>query len=206
MKFKAFLFMGIISCLLIGCTVNDDDRRVRDDGPMGVRYNPNELDTQPNNVDQYNDRYTRNNNQNNNNNNKITETRNDNDNNMEVADEASERIANLKEVDSANVIVTNRNAYVAAVLADDYDTNAKNDHAKRNINQANDNVPKDVQDKIAKEVRKVNDDIDNVYVSVNPDFYDRMTGYADDIRNGQPISGFFDEFNETIQRVFPDRE
>ncbi|MBT2653668.1 YhcN/YlaJ family sporulation lipoprotein [Bacillus sp. ISL-18] len=41
--------------------------------------------------------------------------------------------------------------------------------------------------------------IDNVYVSENPDFYDRMTTYASDIRNGRPISGFFNEFTETIR-------
>ena len=39
-------------------------------------------------------------------------------NKMEVADKAADRIAELDEVRTANVIVTNRNAYVAFVLKD----------------------------------------------------------------------------------------
>ncbi|MDN4866023.1 YhcN/YlaJ family sporulation lipoprotein, partial [Priestia megaterium] len=41
---------------------------------------------------------------------------NNNQTQLEVADEAADRIAKLNEVDTANVIVTNRNAYVAVVL------------------------------------------------------------------------------------------
>ncbi|NGY89518.1 hypothetical protein F3K44_01925 [Bacillus megaterium] len=50
-----------------------------------------------------------------------TQNNNVDDNNqtrLEVADKAADRIAKLDEVDSANVIVTNRNAYVAVVLRD----------------------------------------------------------------------------------------
>ncbi|MEK1832384.1 YhcN/YlaJ family sporulation lipoprotein [Priestia megaterium] len=41
---------------------------------------------------------------------------NNNQTRLEVADKAADRIAKLNEVDTANVIVTNRNAYVAVVL------------------------------------------------------------------------------------------
>ncbi|KGB28972.1 YhcN/YlaJ family sporulation lipoprotein, partial [Heyndrickxia coagulans] len=37
----------------------------------------------------------------------------------------------------------------------------------------------------------------------NPDFFDQMSDYVNDIRNGRPISGFFNQFNDIIQRVFP---
>ncbi len=127
--------------------------------------------------------------------NKFTNVRNDNQNNtrnnktrMRVADEAADRIAGLPEVDSANVIVTDNNAFVAAKL----NNSSRND------------LTKDIEDQISREVKKVDRDIDNVYISVNPDFYDRMNNYARDIRNGKPISGLFNEFTETIRRIFPD--
>ncbi|MCJ7988978.1 YhcN/YlaJ family sporulation lipoprotein [Priestia sp. OVS21] len=55
-------------------------------GPLNVGYDPNEDDN------------------------------NNNQTRLEVADEAADRVAKLDEVDTANVIVTNRNAYVAVVL------------------------------------------------------------------------------------------
>ncbi|KYD10744.1 hypothetical protein B4102_1529 [Heyndrickxia sporothermodurans] len=71
-------------------------------------------------------------------------------NKMRVADEAADRVAKLKEVDRANVIVTDNNAYVAVTLTD------------RSRNE----LSKTVENKIAKEVRKADKDIDNVYVSM----------------------------------------
>lgn len=71
-------------------------------------------------------------------------------NKMRVADEAADRVAKLKEVDRANVIVTDNNAYVAVMLTD------------RSRNE----LSKTVENKIAKEVRKADKDIDNVYVSM----------------------------------------
>jgi Sporulation lipoprotein YhcN/YlaJ (Spore_YhcN_YlaJ) len=52
-------------------------------------------------------------------------------------------------------------------------------------------------------VKSTDQNIDNVYVSVNLDFYERTTSYANDIRNGRPIAGFFDEFNTLVRRIFP---
>ena len=60
-----------------------------------------------------------------------------------------------------------------------------------------------LKDKIARTVKSVDRDIDNVYISVNPDFYSRMNNFSADIRNGRPVSGFMDEFSDTIRRVFP---
>jgi YhcN/YlaJ family sporulation lipoprotein len=40
-------------------------------------------------------------------------------------------------------------------------------------------------------------------VSANPDFIDRINDYGDKIRDGQPIEGMADEFNEMIRRMFP---
>lgn len=105
--------------------------------------------------------------------------------NMRVADKVADRIAAMKEVDAANVLVTENNAYVAAKLEPGQELSNK------------------LERKISNHVKSVDGDIDNVYVSVNADFYDRTTTYAQDIRQGRPISGFFNEFTETIRRLFP---
>jgi spore cortex protein len=106
---------------------------------------------------------------------------------MRVADDAAKKVADMPEVDAANVIVTKNNAYVAVKLA--ANSRNKGTHA--------------IEHKISRRVKSTDRDIDHVYVSENPDFYDRMKTYASDIRNGRPVSGFFSEFTETIRRVFP---
>lgn len=74
--------------------------------------------------------------------------------------------------------------------------------AKLNRSSRNE-LTSDIKDKIAHAVKSVDENIDNVYISVNPDFYDRMNTYSRDIRNGRPVSGFMDEFSDIIRRVFP---
>jgi len=117
--------------------------------------------------------------------------RNDNvDNNqtqLKVADEAANRIAKLDEVDNANVIVTNRNAYVAVVLK----------------NEANGEVTDPLKKKISDQVRATDRDIRNVYVSSDPDFVNRMEGYGNRINEDATRNGLFEDFTETVRRVFP---
>ncbi|HEY4552975.1 MAG TPA: YhcN/YlaJ family sporulation lipoprotein, partial [Bacillaceae bacterium] len=109
------------------------------------------------------------------------------DNRMEVADDAADRIERLEEVDRASVIVSGKSAYVAVKLD----------------NNENNKLTSDLEEKISGHARDTVKDIDNVYVSINPDFYDRMRGFREDIRNGRPVSGFFGEFRESVERVFP---
>ncbi|KRF53838.1 YhcN/YlaJ family sporulation lipoprotein [Priestia megaterium] len=106
---------------------------------------------------------------------------------LKVADEAANRIAKLDEIDSANVIVTNRNAYVAVVLQD------------RSKGEVTDRLEK----KIADQVRATDPDIQDVFVSSNPDFVERMRDYGNRINEGAPVKGLFEEFTETVRRVFP---
>jgi YhcN/YlaJ family sporulation lipoprotein len=114
---------------------------------------------------------------------------NQNNTRIAVADDAAKKIVDLREVDQANVLVTDNNAYVAAKL----EVNAGN------------KLERNVEKKISDLVKSTDRNIDNVYVSVNPDFYTRTTSYANDIRNGHPVAGFSDEFNTLIQRIFPTR-
>ncbi len=106
---------------------------------------------------------------------------------LDVADKAAEKVKDMKEVKRAVVMKTDENAFVAVQLEGNQEGGVTNK----------------LEDKIADRVKKTDSEIDKVYVSANPDFYDRFTNYANDIRNGKPISGLYDEFVETITRVFP---
>lgn len=112
----------------------------------------------------------------------VTENRNTN---MRVADRVADKLVSMPEVERANVIVTDNNAYIGARLTNGTD------------------LSRNLERKISRQVKAVDRGIDNVYVSANPDFYDRMTDYTNDIRNGRPIEGFFDEFTQTVRRIFP---
>lgn len=108
-------------------------------------------------------------------------------NDIREGNNLSAEVDKLKEVKHSTVMVMGNSAYVAADLSD----KGSNEPAKN------------VEEKIADKVRAVDGTIENVYVSSNPDFIDRMQGYSTDVRNGHPIAGFADEFTETVKRVFP---
>ncbi|KAB2330234.1 YhcN/YlaJ family sporulation lipoprotein [Cytobacillus depressus] len=110
-----------------------------------------------------------------------------NNSRMRVADEVADRIVALPEVDKANVIVTNDNAYVSARL----------------VNNTN-GLSRDVERKIADQVKAADPNINDVYCSVNPGFYNQMTNYSNNIRNGRPVEGFYNDFTTSVRQVFPD--
>ncbi|MFK9092926.1 YhcN/YlaJ family sporulation lipoprotein [Bacillus salipaludis] len=189
---KSLFVIGtlIFSLYLTGCAKNNvnDDVAYRNRNtmePTRVNYNnPNNGGPAITGVDTSNRGLDRNRNN-------ITNVRNDNTRNnqskIRIADKAADKVTDLPEVDHANILVTDNNAYVAAKL----DPSSRNE------------LTSAIENKISRAVKSVDSDIDNVYVSVNPDFYDRMNTYAGDIRNGRPISGFMNEFSDTIRRIFP---
>ncbi|MBP1155180.1 MULTISPECIES: YhcN/YlaJ family sporulation lipoprotein [unclassified Paenibacillus] len=106
---------------------------------------------------------------------------------VEIADQAASKIVSeVPSIKSANVLVTRRNAYVAAVL--------ENSQAQ---------MTQEVENQIAEKVRATDANIQNVYVSVNPDFVGRVNSYVNDVQAGRPISGFVKEFSEMVRRIFP---
>ncbi|MBN8193079.1 YhcN/YlaJ family sporulation lipoprotein [Bacillus sp. NTK074B] len=109
--------------------------------------------------------------------------------NYSLADKEAGKVAELKEVKNAYVLTTDQNAYVAAVLED----------------KRNGNVSKELEKKISDQVKNANGSINNVYVSTNPDFIDRMRDYADKAENGKPIEGFGEEIADMVKRVFPNK-
>ena len=198
-KVSLFLTAMLLSLSLMGCNTNKD----KNDNAT----NNGTTENVGTNVDQ-----GTNNNANN----------NDGETKLEVAKDAADRITELEGVKSASVIVTDRNAYAAVVLEGDHTVNNadnndnlnnnddtaadKNNGTNNDHNNADQVLSPDLENKIAEKVREANDNIQNVYVSLNPDFVDRMTGYVERINQGEPVQGFFGEFTEAIQRVFPDRK
>lgn len=115
---------------------------------------------------------------------------NRNGNNMREADDIADKITDMKEVNNATVIVTDNNAYVAVVLTG----NKQGD------------VTQSLKKKISDKVKATDKSINNVYVSANPDFVDRMQDYGRRIRKGEPIKGLLDEFGQMTRRVFPEQK
>jgi len=73
------------------------------------------------------------------------------------------------------------------------------------LNTDDDSLSMDIKNKVAAEVKKWAPEINAVYVSANPDFVQRVNGYADQARGGYPLQGFVNEFRTMVERIFPAR-
>ncbi|MFA1714112.1 YhcN/YlaJ family sporulation lipoprotein [Peribacillus frigoritolerans] len=177
MNYKAIVSSAMMALVITGCATNDNEGASEN---LGLnRTHQDNLDN-PMNVGDAR--------QNVNNVNNVNNDNNDNGiNGMRVSEDISNRVEALKEVSNANVIVTENNAYVGAVLKDGGEKDISNDLKK----------------KVADAVRGADPSVDQVYVSANPDFVQRMDGYANDIENGKPVEGFAEEFRELVTRIFP---
>jgi spore cortex protein len=107
---------------------------------------------------------------------------------VNVSDETADDVETVEGVENAYVLVTDTNAYVAVELKEGIDETEQ------------------LESKIAEQVRKGNQEFENVYVSANPDFVKQMNDYGNKIREGKPVEGFFEEFTDAVQRVFPDAQ
>ncbi len=110
------------------------------------------------------------------------------DQQVNVSDETADDVKTMEEVENAYVLVTDTNAYVAVELKEGIDETEQ------------------LESKIAEQVKKGNPELDKVYVSANPDFVKQMNDYGTKIREGEPVEGFFEEFTDAVQRVFPDAQ
>ncbi|WP_411954991.1 YhcN/YlaJ family sporulation lipoprotein [Alkalibacillus sp. S2W] len=116
---------------------------------------------------------------------------NNNQNRFDVAEDAAEEVASqVEEVDRAYVMTGDTNAYVAVVMNNN------------NREEVSDEVKKKVSDVVQSE----KSDLDNVYVSANADFFDTVNDYVERADEGDPVEGFFEEFNSMLDRVFPNLE
>lgn len=56
--------------------------------------------------------------------------------------------------------------------------------------------------KIAKQVRKAENGVNNVYVSYDPTFFNKMTNYSNDIATGRNRDGVWNDISNTVNRIF----
>ncbi|WP_407270550.1 YhcN/YlaJ family sporulation lipoprotein [Radiobacillus sp. PE A8.2] len=153
-----------------------------DDNAKNTRYPNNNDDI---NVQEINNRTNQTDTKNPNNNARLNTNKNMDE--YQVSDQAADRITSeIKQVDSAYVLTTNNNAYVAAEI------------------NGNGEVSDRIEQQITQIVKSIDNNIDNVYVSTNPDFVDLSNNYVNDFDNGRPVEGFFDQFGEMVDRIFPD--
>ncbi|RED56608.1 YhcN/YlaJ family sporulation lipoprotein [Cohnella lupini] len=110
---------------------------------------------------------------------------------LQANGEVADKIAAIPGIDSAFVMMTDHNAYVAVK-----EENASKPGASAALTNAQ-------KDKIADQVKSMSPSVENVYVSANADFLSRMEGYAKEVKAGHPIQGFLAEFNALVERVFP---
>jgi YhcN/YlaJ family sporulation lipoprotein len=106
---------------------------------------------------------------------------------MEAAQDCANQLTATQPIQSANVMLTDKNAYVAVATKDGQDLDKAGD----------------MKTKIAEQVKAMRPNIQNVYVSANPDFVGRINNYVQDLNAGKPVSGLVQEFNTMVQRLFP---
>ncbi|EMR06823.1 Lipoprotein yhcN precursor [Bhargavaea cecembensis DSE10] len=107
-------------------------------------------------------------------------------NNLERDQKTADRVSTVEGVEGATVLMTDRNAYVAVNLAEGTE---ETDELKT---------------KISDEVKASKPDVENVYVSADPDFTKQFEDYGNRIEQGDPVEGFFEEFNDLVDRTFPE--
>jgi spore cortex protein len=177
MNLKLFMIGSLLLSIgIAGCArnnVNDDNVAFRNKNgmqPTRVDYpnRPGVNDTNLNRADLRDNNGTVTDVRNNNgnvvrNDNGIVNNDNDGRSRMRIADQAANKVADMREVDTANIIVTDDNAYAAVKLAN------------------GEKLTNGLEKRISSKVKSVDRDIDRVFVSANPDFYNHMRGYADDI-------------------------
>jgi YhcN/YlaJ family sporulation lipoprotein len=110
---------------------------------------------------------------------------------IQTSDKVANKIAAMPGIDSAFVMMTDHNAYVAV----------KEDPHRMRAHSIT--LTDAMKDKIADQIKAMSPSVENVYVSANPDFFGRMEGYASNVRRGHPIQGFLAEFNALVERTFP---
>jgi|SRR5690625_1458039 len=101
--------------------------------------------------------------------------------------------------------VNDRNVKNRTVNEGDSNKRRQDNHManRKNRDVESDDVTDEVKNQIADIVQDVDNNIDNVYVSTSPDFMDLTENYVNDMNDGKPVRGFFDQIGNTIERIFP---
>ncbi|PRZ17091.1 YhcN/YlaJ family sporulation lipoprotein [Laceyella sediminis] len=108
---------------------------------------------------------------------------------VRLADNVAHEVARMPQVDTASAIIMGRTAYLGVML-------------KKRVGDGQ--MSQDLNRQISARVRAVDPSIRRVYVSQNPDFVKQMNNYAQDLRQGRPVQGFFKNLMDIIRRTFPE--
>ncbi|HEX6593860.1 MAG TPA: YhcN/YlaJ family sporulation lipoprotein [Bacillota bacterium] len=233
MKRKFFSIVTVLTFALVGCQGYNQEGQMNDNNTIqptrsndaGDRVNQGRNDTMDRDGDRFGDNrsnMTTRENRTDVRTRDEADERNDRyeDSRYEVAEKAADEITRkIEEIDQAYVLTTNNNAYVAATLDNDRNNrnnrnNDNNDTTNRNMENNNQNtnvrnveqgeeLTEDIKEEISDIVKSVDNNIDNVFVSTNPDFYDLTNNYVDDVNNDRPVRGLFDQMGNMIERLFP---
>jgi YhcN/YlaJ family sporulation lipoprotein len=107
--------------------------------------------------------------------------------NFRSAQNVASALAGKHNIRRANVLLTDQTAFVAVDIP----------------NTAQRQLTDQIKTSVADEVRRVDPSIQRVYVSADPDLFERFQGFSNDLQAGRPVQGIYDRFMELVQRVFP---
>ncbi|WAH39075.1 YhcN/YlaJ family sporulation lipoprotein [Alicyclobacillus dauci] len=65
------------------------------------------------------------------------------------------------------------------------------------------NMTMQEKNRIAASVKRMDKRIQTVYVSANPDVYQRFQSFAKDMQAGKPVAAIWNNFSTTVARMFP---
>ena len=105
--------------------------------------------------------------------------------NLKKAHYLEEEVETLQEVNHANVLLRERDAFVS-------------------IDTKLEDIDEEMKNKIVSIIRTTDPDIGNIYISHNQDFNARMSQLSRDIERGTPRKEIGESFERTIKRVFPE--
>lgn len=112
-----------------------------------------------------------------------------NDENMDINDESlANSIVEMNGINDATVVTMDEVALVGV------DSNGED--------KVSDEMKQDIESKIKEENKNIND----VYVSNEPDMFDRINTISNNVRNGDPIDDFTDDISEMIDNITPDKK
>lgn len=107
-------------------------------------------------------------------------------------DEMTDAVIHMPGVQSAYVMMTDRNAYVAV------------NRGSADILTNGPQLPEALVSNVSNAIRSRSPSTSNVFVSEDPVLWSRMQAYTQAVREGYSLQRFVAEFNALVQQVFPD--
>ena len=110
---------------------------------------------------------------------------------FQLNDEMTDVVIHMPGVQSAYVMMTDRNAYVAV------------NRGSADILTNGPQMPETFVQRVADAVKSKSPSTRNVFVSEDPVLWSRMQTYTRFVREGYPLQSFVAEFNALVERIFP---